>query len=316
MNAVPEHFCTLFDIGFLPQGIVLARSLREHLPGSVLWVLCLDRAVEVALGELDLPGVRTVSLASIETAELLQARSNRSWGEYCWTLTPHLLRAALGFDGVARVTYLDADLLFLGDPMELIGEMEQSGKLVLITPHDYGFGYGRPELFGTYCVQFLTVTKRDEAVALLDRWGAQCREWCYAQKGGKGYGDQKYLDEWPVGFAEIVHVLRARSLAHGPWRHSLNPFSRRGTERHVFHHFHQLRVFDGGWVRLFRGYRIPRRLRGDAYRKMVDELGGAIQMLHERGIGFPARPMARGVIASIERAVLWACDLEGWSRLR
>ncbi len=315
MKTASEHFCTLFDIGFLPQGIVLARSLREHCPQNVLWVLCLDRETEYALSLLELPGVRAVALDTIETEGLLRAKANRTWGEYCWTLTPHLLRAALDFDGVERITYLDADLLIQSDPLELIHEMQSAGKSVLITPHDYGPGYGRPELFGTFCVQFLTATSTPEVRGLLERWAGQCRDWCFARKDGQGYGDQKYLDEWLSKFSSIVHVLCACHLAHGPWRHSLNPFSRRGTERHVFHHFHQLRIFDGGWVRLFRGYRIPPRLRGQSYDRVMTEIAAAAALMRSRGIPVRTRPLPSGLRGRIERLVLTVFDLEGWARL-
>lgn len=314
MTSTPEHFCTLFDSGFLPQAVVLHRSLREHCPESVLWALCMDEKAAGALKRLALANVRILRIADLETPELLAARANRSWGEYCWTVTPHLLAWMLEREGVDRATYLDADLLFLSSPMELIEEMVSASGQILITPHDYGFGYGRPELFGVHCVQFVTAANRPEVRQLLDEWAGQCREWCYASKDGRGFGDQKYLDEWPRRGA-MVHVLEACSLAHGPWRHSLLPWSRRGMERHVFHHFHKLRIFAGRRVRLFRGYRIPASRRGDSYAIVERMLGEAIDLLEANGLCpvFPVVPA--GWRCVLERALLRILDLEGWVRV-
>lgn len=313
MTTEPEHFCTLFDSGFLPQGLVLHRSLKRHCPNAVLWILCMDDQAAHALEILGLPDVRLLRLRDLETPELLVARSNRTWGEYCWTVTPHLLHWMLEREGVDRVTYLDADLLFLSSPMELIDEMASASRQILITPHDYGFGYGRPDLFGVFCVQFVTASNHPEVRLLLGEWAGQCRDWCYARKDGQGYGDQKYLDEWP-NHGDLVHVLQSRALAHGPWRHSILPWSRRGLERHVFHHFHKLRIFEGRRIRLFRGYRIPRSRRGDSYRIIVLELGESYDLLESKGLRPAFASVPVGWRSALERALLGLADLEGWAR--
>jgi len=274
----------------------------------------MDSAAEDALEVLELPDVRILKLRDLETPELLQAKSNRSWGEYCWTLTPHLLYWMLEHEGVGRVTYLDADLLFLSSPMELIDEMVSASRQILITPHDYGCGYGRPDLFGVFCVQFVTVSNHPEVLGMLGEWAGQCRDWCYARKDGRGYGDQKYLDEW-VNREDLVHVLQSPALAHGPWRHSILPWSRRGLERHVFHHFHKLRLFQGRRVRLFRGYRIPPVLRGGSYEVVIRELGAAVDLLESKGLCPVFPPIPVGWRKRLESSLLALLDLEGWARI-
>lgn len=310
-----EHFCTLFDSGFLPQGLVLHESLRRHSPSAVLWILCMDDACHDALERLSLPDARLLRLEDLETAEILAARRDRTWGEFCWTMTPQLLAFLLEKRVSDRVTYLDADLRFESDPLELIEEMVEAGKGILITPHDFGDGYGRPEIFGTFCVQFLTAQSDPECLAVVMKWAEQCRKWCFATKDGTGFGDQKYLDAWPVAHPNLVHVLARTHLAHGPWRHSLVPWSKRGMERHVFHHFHKLRILPDGRVRLFHGYWIPPWRQGRAYGDVLKDLREAIGRMDAAGLHWEARPFPWGFGRRLVSRILRAIPLEGWGRL-
>ena len=38
-----EHFVTIFDSLFLPQGLALHMSMERHIKKYTLWVLCVDR---------------------------------------------------------------------------------------------------------------------------------------------------------------------------------------------------------------------------------------------------------------------------------
>ena len=83
-----EHYVTLFDSLFLPQGLALHRSMQRHAGQHLLWILCIDDVAYEVLQCLELPDVRLLRLDGVETAELLKVKAGRSRGEYCWTLTP------------------------------------------------------------------------------------------------------------------------------------------------------------------------------------------------------------------------------------
>ena len=83
-----EHYVTLFDSFFLPQGLALHHSLERHAGSYRLWVLCMDVTVLEVLQKLDLPNVALIPLAEVETPALCQVKPLRTVGEYCWTLTP------------------------------------------------------------------------------------------------------------------------------------------------------------------------------------------------------------------------------------
>ena len=155
-----EHYVTLFDSLFLPQGIALHTSMERHVKDYTLWILCVDDQAHEILSKLNLPNVRLLQLSKLETADLLTVKPLRTKGEYCWTLTPFAPRFVFEADvNVTRVTYLDADLWFRKNPAAIFREFESSGKQVLITDHAYAPQYDQSATSGQYCVQFMSFNR-------------------------------------------------------------------------------------------------------------------------------------------------------------
>lgn len=232
-----EHYVTLFDRVFLPQGLALHRSLERHCRPYQLWILCIDRDTYQVLTRLCLPNVKLLWLENVITEKLRLVRPSRSQQEWCWTLTPFTPRFVFDADAsVQRVTYLDADIWFCQSPRPIFIELEKSGKDVLITEHCYAAEFDQSKTSGTFCVQFLTFNRIGGA-ELCKWWEDRCIEWCYARYENGKFGDQKYLDEWPHLFGHAVHVLEDKHLALGPWN-----VSSRADANPVFYHFQGLRM--------------------------------------------------------------------------
>ncbi len=66
-----EHFVTLFDSFFLPQGLALHRSLMRHCEKFILWILCIDSEVYDVLVKVNLSNVKLLKLSDYEDKELL-----------------------------------------------------------------------------------------------------------------------------------------------------------------------------------------------------------------------------------------------------
>jgi hypothetical protein len=276
-----EHYVTLFDSLFLPQGLSLHMSMKRHVKDFTLWILCVDDEVHEVLTKLKLPHARLLQLSKLETEELLRVKSTRSKGEYCWTLTPFALRFVFEADtAVERVTYLDADLWFRKSPKVIFDELSESGKQVLITDHAYAPEYDQSATSGQYCVQFMTFTRQGGEV-VRKWWEERCIEWCYARFEDGKFGDQKYLDDWPVRFASIVHVLRDEGSALAPWNATRYPYS--GA---VFYHLHGLRVVSVKEVCLG-PYQIPTPLIENIYKPYLLDLRHACTLLAQ--IGFKTK---------------------------
>ena len=274
MTADPEHYITLFDSTFLPQGLALHSSLRRHQPESVLWVLCMDEETYEFLDNVEFAGLRLIKLDDIETPQLRALRQERSTVEYCWTLTPLTPKLVFDRDKTAmRVTYVDADMYFLADPTPLFHELDRSNKSVLITEHAYDPEYDRSHTVGRYCVQFTTfVRTRSEPIRA--RWQAQCEEWCFARSEDGKFGDQKYLDDWPDRFGDEVHVLQEKGALLAPWNARRYPFSEA-----IAWHFHGLRTLGKGWILMHRGYEIPQVVERYVYMPYLKELSRQLDMI-------------------------------------
>lgn len=282
-----EHFVTLFNSLFLPQGLALHMSMERHVRAYILWVLCVDYETYDVLGRLDLPNVRRLKLSDLETPELLDIKSGRTIGEYCWTLTPFAPRFVFEADSsVERVTYIDADLWFLKHPKPIFDDFEASGKQVLITDHGYAPEYDLTATSGQYCVQFMTFT-RDGGGMVRKWWEERCIEWCFARHEDGKFGDQKYLDDWPERFGDVVTVLHDKELALAPWNASRFPYGNA-----VFFHFHGLRLISKDRIEIG-NYYLPNPLRRDVYQAYYQDIRESLEQL--KRVGVKLIPQAKSV---------------------
>lgn len=253
-----EHFVTLFDKLYLPQGLALHSSMVKNIASFKLWILCVDDETYAVMVKLKLANVSLLKLSELETEDLLSVKSDRTTGEYCWTLTPFAPRFVFEADTtVKRVTYIDADLWFRKDPRPIFEEFDRSQKSVLITDHAYAAEFDQSETSGQYCVQFM-IFEREQSECVRKHWEQNCIEWCYNRVEDGKMGDQKYLDAWPVEFPDYVHVLEDKGLCLGPWNAKLFPYG-----KSVFFHFHGLRICSEKKVDIGR-YPLP----GVVYRKI------------------------------------------------
>lgn len=265
-----EHYFTIFDSSFLLQGLALHSSLTRRAGNFHLWILAGDRETEETLEKLSLPFVTVVPIRELETTDLLAAKSGRTKREYFWTLTPFGFDAVFQRDATAsRVTYLDADLFFLGSPQVILAEFSRSGKEVLITDHAYAPEYDQSGTSGRFCVQFLTFTSGERASVVRKEWQRQCLEWCFARHSEGRYGDQKYLDAWPVKYGSSVHIYTSPFHTLAPW--NARYFEKLGSDDPVFFHFHGARVLSRRLVQLRGGYRVGQKARGyyESYRAQL-----------------------------------------------
>jgi hypothetical protein len=212
-----RQFCTYFDQNYLLRGLALHHSLSQYCPEFQLWILCMDTACYDILKQMDLPRVRLISLAELESEfpELLKAKQNRTVVEYYFTCTPALPLYVLNQDpNIDAVAYLDADLFFFADPARLYEEI--AGHSIAIIEHRFPAELAHLAEHGIYNVGFLFFRRDKIGLACLHRWFEQCLEWCYDRVEADRYADQKYLDDWPDRFKNLV-VLQHKGANLAPW---------------------------------------------------------------------------------------------------
>lgn len=294
-----EHFCTLFDSGYILQGMALHNSLMKHARAFHLWIVCMDRETGKTLDALRLPNLTVLNVQDMETPALLAVKPTRSKGEYCWTVTPFVITEILRrAPDAGRVTYLDADLMFFDNPQILLDDFSESGKSVLITEHAYAPEYDQSQTSGRFCVQFMTFTRSTAAEEIVSLWQGQCLDWCYARVEDGKFGDQKYLDPWPDLFPDVVHISPLVDRILGPW--NVRHFARRGALKPVLYHFHGFKQVGHNRLRLYWGYKV-----GNPAKPLYDEYVLAIRaaIISLRSIGLQWCPSTSVSLGTLKDAV-------------
>lgn len=293
-----EHFVTLFNSLFLPQGLALHLSMERHLRDYKLWILCVDDETNELLGRLDLPNISRLKLSDLETPELLEVKQGRTVAEYCWTLTPFAPKFVFEADStVERVTYIDSDLWFRKNPKPIFDEFEASDKQVLITDHAYAPEYDQSETSGQFCVQYMTFS-RNGGEFVRQWWEDRCIEWCFARDEDGKFGDQKYLDSWPEQFGDVVHVLRDKELTLAPWNATRFPYGNA-----IFYHFHGLRIISKNKIEI-QNYFLPKVVIKHVYNSYFDDIREIISQLEFHGYKFVPQAKAVSVVRRFYRKLL------------
>lgn len=210
-------FCTYFDQNYLSRGLALYQSLKDHCRSFTLWILCLDELCYQELAAMQLPEVRLISIDQLERAMpgLRESRQNRSLIEFYFTCTPALpLYILEHWPDIASITYLDADMFFFADPAPVFDEIGE--RSIAIVEHRYPEYLRDMEVYGRYNVGWLSFRRDQQGLACLRHWLDQCIEWCYDRLDGERYADQKYLEQWPSLFSNLV-VLRHKGVNVAPW---------------------------------------------------------------------------------------------------
>jgi hypothetical protein len=212
-----RYFCTYFDHLYLTRGLAMFRSLKRHCPTARLWVLCLSEECYRTLTKLAFEDLLLIRLEDFEAgnAALVAAKANRSRVEYYFTCSPALPLYILDhYQTVELITYLDSDLFFYSNPECLFRELG-SGSIGIIK-HRPTSDLLETEQFGIYNVAWVSFRRDEAALECLRWWRDRCLEWCYRRLEGNRYADQKYLDEFPKRFRNVI-VLENIGANLAPW---------------------------------------------------------------------------------------------------
>lgn len=251
------NLCTLFDSNYLSRGLALYYSLQNVSAAFHLYVVAFDKKCYDYLQNASLSNLTVISLDNFEDKALLDIKSVRSAAEYCWTCTPSVILYCLEKYNLPSCTYVDADMIFFGDPQLLLDEMGSDS--VLICEHHYTKDYDVSTTHGIYCVQFMCFKNTADGLTALRWWRERCLEWCYARLEDGKFGDQKYLDDWVTRF-NGVHVLQHLGGGVAPWNVQQYIFYDSNGKIYlknridnlvfpvVFFHFHGLKFYTNGFV--------------------------------------------------------------------
>lgn len=248
--------CTLFNANYLDKGLTLYESLEKVSKDFTLYVLAMDEKCYNILTQENRKHLIAINLKDFENDDLVKAKLNRSFGEYCFTCTASLIKFILDKYKPEYCSYIDADMYFYSDPICIIEEMKNKNASVQITGHRFNKFEAEKQrnLVGEFCVEFNTFKNNKEGHTLLDLWILQCLDSC-CNNDGIHYGDQKYMNNW---VNDYYFVIETQNLGAGiaPW--NINQYKLKGKNltdglvykqtgaiiNPVFYHFESIKYID------------------------------------------------------------------------
>lgn len=247
------NFITLFDKNYLSRGLALYNSLLNNCDTFFLYILALDFETKNYFENNNKKNLKIIFLNDLELKylELKSIKNERSWKEYCWTLTPYSIHYAITELKLDSCTYLDADIFFYSNP-KIIFDLARD-KSIIITEHRYTPEYDQTTVSGKYCVQFVYFKNDFYGLQALNWWKQKCKEWCYSTIENGKFGDQKYLDDWSTRF-ENVYIPIHSGCGVAPWNiQQFNILNKNNIlyvedkitkkiEILIFYHFHNIKL--------------------------------------------------------------------------
>lgn len=238
-----RYFCTYFDINYLPRARCLFASLQRTCTSYRIYALCLDNTCFERLQALGPLHVIPVRLSDLEAAapELETVKRGRTRLEYYYTCGPAFIDYLMsGYPEIDILTYLDADLYFLGDPEILFQEF--AGHSIGVMAHHLP-EHRRNIWQGIYNVGWISFRRDPDGIGCLKWWRDRCIEWCFERYEDGKYADQLYLDQWPRLF-DGFHEFGNHGANVGAWNVRDYRFSLQDQrvfvdeDQLVFYHFH------------------------------------------------------------------------------
>lgn len=207
------NICTLLTKDYLIQGLALYSSLKRHSAQFNLWILCVDDTAYNLLAKMNLPHVTLISMDNIRNKRLAKLQKTRQTHEFCWTLKSVLVYYLIKNNyNIDTVLYMDADLFFFRDVMDIYDEWGDHS--IFLTKLRL-----RPkwkQRLGIYSAGLVGFKRDTSGMKCLQSWRQKCLRWCYDKQENGLWGDQKYLDSWPLSFSG-VKISRNKGINAGPW---------------------------------------------------------------------------------------------------
>lgn len=250
-----RNYCTLFDRNYLVKGLALHASFVQHCSeDSKLYVLAMDIETVQVLTKLQrhrgLSNLEIIDLRDFSNPYIETAKSDRTWQEFCWTMASVLCDRLLNDNGMSNITYLDADTFLFSDPKKVHEELV--GGSIGITPHRLIPARKELEVNGLYNVGWVTFKHNNTGQDCCSKWARACLGWCYNRHEPGKFGDQKYLDRWPIDYRCCCKIIQNLGCNAAPWNISQYKVEKKEdgiyieNDKLVLYHFHEFRKLENG----------------------------------------------------------------------
>ncbi|MBS5949005.1 MAG: hypothetical protein KIC47_01600 [Clostridium sp.] len=214
------HLSMILSESNLFKLIPMYVSLENCCSDFKLCILCMNDSVYNILNKIGFKNIILVQLKDIEenNHDLLIAKSNRIFHEYCWTLKPIFLYYVINkYDDAKYYAHVDADLFFYSN-LDYIFNENSEASIFLIDHRNSDEFKHYYELSGLYNTGFVGFKNNDEARVAVKLWGDRCLKKCTVEYDtvNKTFGDQRYVEDWPNIF-QNVHIVNSIGANAALW---------------------------------------------------------------------------------------------------
>jgi hypothetical protein len=216
------HIFTSITSNYIPKARVLARSIRQHVPGAVFHLLLCDAPP---------PGfdLERENFDNLILLDDLDIESRAAWifqhnvVELCTAVK------GLGFQKIFRqfnadkIIFFDPDIVVFSDIEAIIQQLDQYS--ILLTPHQTEPDTSRSAImdnevsslkYGVFNLGFLAIRNSEEGWRFLQWWSDRLRDFCFDDRGHGLFTDQKWIDLAPAFFPDLA-ILREPQFNVSTW---------------------------------------------------------------------------------------------------
>lgn len=207
-----NNFCVISGKEYCLKVIALHHSLQRHCQIFNLWICCMDSFTFMLMKKLNLKNVHLLQVEVIEDDNLRKVKKDRKLNEYCWTIKAPLVEYLLTTYDIEKMIYCDGDLYFFSDPVPILNEWGER-SVFLCPQRDLDWV---EQKYGRFQAGLIGFKKDQYGMESLKWWKSRCLEWCSHEEKNGQYGDQKYLDNFPL-FFQKVKISGHLGIDAAPW---------------------------------------------------------------------------------------------------
>lgn len=297
------HFTTVVSGEYLFKFLAMQESLDKYCSNYHLFALCVDAGAYEALRRIPLKNITILNLQDLEDNQLLIAKKNRSYLEYCWTLKPFILNYIVTkYKDAQYFAHLDADLFFFSSPEAIFNEAPDAALFLTDHNNSEKFIYTY-ETSGRFNTGFVGCKNNETTVAAIDWWKTRCLEKCVstANVQEKLFGDQRYVEIWLQLF-DNVHVVKTKGANAAQWNiEGYDVYENNGQifvnqDKLIFYHFSGLSILSENEFNLTYFYPVQPNPLQYIYIPYIKELSKCIRLVKGHFSGFNQGYIDRRII--------------------
>ncbi|MEI4832214.1 glycosyl transferase [Bacillus sp. FJAT-53711] len=207
-----NHLCVIAGTEYVIKVIALQHSLMQNTKECTLWICCIDSFAYYILKEMNLNQVMLIRVEEMEDEQLKSIKENRKVNEYCWTLKPVFIEYLLVNYKLPSVLYCDGDLCFFSNPAVIFDEWGEN-SVFLCPQRDRDWV---EKTYGKYQAGLIGFKNDSYGLKSVGWWKDKCLDWCGSNPDIGRFGDQKYLDYFPMYFP-MVKISKNLGVNAAPW---------------------------------------------------------------------------------------------------